>query len=527
MSLPALSRMPPKRLMALVVVWMLGMGLALPVNAAPAGNGPPAEAKRDAAPAALFSPLKARADVAFVRDRQVVRSRQVAIDINLLTSAADLPPSAAAAAAAGRVISLNLFDDANFVAEADRVERTSRGVTWVGRLRGIDLSQVVIIVNGDVVAGNISTSAGRYHIRFAGNGVHEVQEIDQSLFPHDEPFVPVPPQKPDFGSSLQQQNTQPEAGSTIDVMVVYSATTGAAAGGTAAMQALIDLAISETNQSYQNSGIVQRLQLVHTEEVAYTESGSLNDALNCITAPNDGCIDDVHTLRDAFGADLVSFWVEDGGPYCGLAWLMDPVSSSFSGHGFSTVARSCATGYYSFGHELGHNMGARHDVYVDPAGTPYAYAHGYTYPAAASPWRTIMAYNDACTAVGKSCTRIQAWSNPGLSYGGVAMGNTTADNHSTLNNTASTIANFRTSVTTATADCVFSWAELTYPNLFAPAGAVSQTVPAYYYRYYAGTNAYLGMSSADHQIYYLGPATGNTLLGVGPVSNWRTTAGCP
>ena len=74
----------------------------------------------------------------------------------------------------GRVISLNLFDNVTFIAEADRVERTSSGVTWVGRLRGIDLSQVVIIVNGDVVVGNISMPAGRYHIRFVGNGVHEV-----------------------------------------------------------------------------------------------------------------------------------------------------------------------------------------------------------------------------------------------------------------------------------------------------------------------------------------------------------------
>jgi hypothetical protein len=78
------------------------------------------------------------------------------------------------------------------------------------------------------------------------------------------------------------------------------------------------------------------------------------------------------------------------------------------------------------------------------------------------------------------------------------------------------------------ADCVFNWAERVYPNLFAPAGAVSQTlVPPYYYRYYAATNAYLGSSSADNRLYYFGPAAGNTLLDAGPLSNWWTTAGCP
>ena len=422
--------------------------------AAAVGSGPqPAEVKPDAAPAALFSPLKAqmKADAAFVRDRQVVRSRQVDIDLNLLTGSADLPPDVIAT---GRVISLNLFDNVTFIAEADRVERTSSGVTWVGRLRGIDLSQVVIIVNGDVVVGNISMPAGRYHIRFVGNGVHEVQEIDQSLFPPDEPYVPIPLQTHDDRSSLQKQDTQADDGSTIDVMVVYSATTRAAAGGTAAMQALINLAVSETNQSYQNSGIVQRLRLVHSEEVTYTETGSLDDALDCITNTADGCIDNIHALRNTYGADLVSFWVENGGAYCGLGWLMDTVSSSFASHGFSTVARSCATGYYSFGHELGHNMGARHDVYVDSAATPYAFAHGYIYTAAASPWRTVMAYNDGCSAVGKNCTRIQYWSNPSNSYGGVAIGNsTTADNHRTLNNTAPTVANFRSGLSSVNGVC--------------------------------------------------------------------------
>ena len=125
--------------------------------------------------------------------------------------------------------------------------------------------------------------AGRYHIRFMGKGVHEVQEIDQSLFPQEaEPIVPIPLQEPNDSSSLQKQDTQADDGSTIDVMVVYSATTRAAAGGTAAMQALIDLAVLETNQSYQNSGIAQRLRLVHSEEVAYTETGYLDDALDCI-----------------------------------------------------------------------------------------------------------------------------------------------------------------------------------------------------------------------------------------------------
>ena len=47
---------------------------------------------------------------------------------------------------------------------------------------------------------------------------------------------------------------------------------------------------------------------------------------------------------------------------------------------FAIVDYDCATGYYSFGHELGHLQGARHDPNNDPTSTPFAYGHGYQDP---------------------------------------------------------------------------------------------------------------------------------------------------
>ena len=80
--------------------------------------------------------------------------------------------------------------------------------------------------------------------------------------------------------------------------------------------------------------------------------------------------------------------------------------------------------------------------------------------------------------------------------------------------------------TISVADCLFNWAERTYPNLFAPAGAVSATYAPYYYRYYSGTANYLATSSADNHVWVLGPASGNALLDVGPVASFLTPAGC-
>jgi glucose/arabinose dehydrogenase len=75
-------------------------------------------------------------------------------------------------------------------------------------------------------------------------------------------------------------------------------------------------------------------------------------------------------------------------------------------------------------------------------------------------------------------------------------------------------------------DCLFNWAEKTYLNLFAPVGALSNTLTPYYYRYYPQTNAYLGMSPADNHVYYLGPLSNNSILDIGALSPWLSMAGC-
>lgn len=80
--------------------------------------------------------------------------------------------------------------------------------------------------------------------------------------------------------------------------------------------------------------------------------------------------------------------------------------------------------------------------------------------------------------------------------------------------------------TTSVADCIFNWAESYYASLFAPAGAVSLTSGPYYYRYYATTNSYLGTSSSDNHLYYIGLLSGGGLLDVGLIDTWRQTAGC-
>jgi hypothetical protein len=309
------------------------------------------------------------------------------------------------------------------------------------------------------MAGTVLLPEDTYEIGYAGNGLHTVAEIDQGALPSEaEPIrVDFPEEK--LGDAVPE--TVADDGSIIDVMVVYTPKARQYQGGTAAMESLINDAIVQTNSTYANSQISQRLRLVHAGEVSYNESGNIGTDLTRVQAV-DGYMDVVHTWRNTYGADEVALIVEypSDYPYCGIAYLMSPLSTGFESYAFAAIERNCTTGNLSFAHELGHNMGAHHDWYVNDSTDLFTYSHGKVN--VYDRWYTIMSYYSECYDRGVNCARIPYWSNPNLSLGGDPMGvpggtstacwqgqsdpYCDADNHRTLNESAWTVANFRQSV---------------------------------------------------------------------------------
>jgi hypothetical protein len=356
-------------------------------------------------------------------------------------------------------IELDLFDDTRLIAQRTQYYRTrGGGEIWIGTILGREHSNVFLSVREGILIGNISYPPDNlYQIRYVDDSIHVIRSIDPSTYaPEADPGeVRTPPVKLDDSKIFPLRDD----GSIINVLVVYTEDARIAVGGTAAIQALIDLAIAETNTSYSNSNIVQRLNLVPTQEVSYTETGEIWTDRNRLRDPLDGYLDEVHDLRDCHRADVVSLIVADGGEYCGISYIMKEVNVAFEDSAFCVVVGGCATANYSFGHELGHIMSARHDWYVDDTiNSPYTYNHGYVNTE--DSWRTVMAYNDQCDDGGSYCLRLPYWSNPFVSYEGDATGviegtstacieqesdnpDCDAENWKTLNNTASTVANFR------------------------------------------------------------------------------------
>src|SRR5665811_674241 len=54
-------------------------------------------------------------------------------------------------------------------------------------------------------------------------------------------------------------------------------------------------------------------------------------------------------------------------------------------------------------------------------------------------------------------------------------------------------------------DCLFNWAQTFNPSLFSPPVPGLQFSSPYTYRYYPITDSYVGVSSVDNHVYYLGP----------------------
>ncbi|WP_419869862.1 zinc-dependent metalloprotease [Chryseobacterium sp. CT-SW4] len=250
----------------------------------------------------------------------------------------------------------------------------------------------------------------------------------------------------------------------IDVLVVYTPAARTAWGGAAQSNSYIATAITNFNTSLTNSGVSNvTINLVYSGEIAYTESGSLSTDLPRFRNNNDGYMDSVHTLRTTYGADLCALVVGSPTNTCGLGYLNTSSTNYSSTAGFNVSLYNCAVSNYSLAHELGHNMGLRHDWYVDSSTTPCDHHHGYTNRTAVNSgtssttsqrWRTIMAYNDECASKGINCTRINRWSNPSVNYNseptGVAIGSTNPANEAFgFARFACVVSNFTTSTTRA------------------------------------------------------------------------------
>ena len=413
---------------------------------------------------------------------RTLRSRLVRVDFGQLDVArADAGRNAGAVAP----LALNLFDDTVFAVHVEAAAPTPSGYVLSGRVIGEPFGTLTLVVNGTVVAGTVRTLDATWRIRTAGAGLYRIRQVDLStLPPGGEPVVreaagDAAGLSPEGELVVRTANGADGAlvdvvdvtaidGPELDTIVFYTAKAREHEGGAAEIEAVIDLFVAETNLAYAHSGVLQRLNLVHKEEVDYFEEGTFRTESARFGHPQDGYMDGVHVLREAYAADLmhlVTLRDPESEDPCGLAdWVVNPEHGQ---HATSSTSVDC--GAMTFAHELGHNMGLRHDRYVDNYARkgdlnnrPWPYSAGYVNQRAfddgapeSSRWRTVMAYSEQCAAAGFHCEVLFRFSNPDQTYEGDPLGvpgdetsnavDGPADARRSLNNARWIIANYRNS----------------------------------------------------------------------------------
>ncbi len=367
---------------------------------------------------------------------------------------------------------LNLLNGVQHQATIERSAPTASGYTLSGPLDDVLFGRTVLVVNGGMVVGRVYTPRGAWSIRTAG-AVQVVEPLraqplrcatasraDPGASPAPASgssalFQPVgvaeaaaagrgPQSTVGADRAGGPKSVPATAKSTaggddgvVDLLVAYPSFVREIEGGYAPMLALIDLDIATANEAYAASGVDLRVELAAAVEVDYDRfletfylrnTGSntsystvpMREAIDHLSGPDDGYMDEVHALRNRHAADFVLLHL--GGPghqavgdhysLLGIAYANpDASKESMEANGFSVAFSGDGT---VVAHELGHSMGLFHDRHDDTSNDPFPYSHGFRYQGPKSRWihGTIMSQRSARGWE----DFVLAFSNPDLSH---------------------------------------------------------------------------------------------------------------
>jgi len=385
---------------------------------------------------------------------------------------------------AGDIITLALFDDAVFEGRLRNVTVYPNGaVGMTAHLTGEEQGTIYLSYIDQKLRASVEVPGGAdYVIRYrADTAAHYAIEVDRKnssiLEGADALVAPLKDGLSDAPVSAASADliapAVAPAGSTIvDVMIVYTPAAKYWAVNSGGIESIIAQAMQRANEAHTNSNTQIVLRLVHSAEINYTElagsTGYITD-LSRLSGTSDGHMDEVHDLRNQYGADFVCLFEinDEAGGYGQL--LQSQSGNPFQA--FCLVRVQQASWTYTVVHEWGHNMGCHHSKTQSVEKGPTSWINwpqnhwsaGWqwddTAAASTNPSSsyygvdghcTVMTYQDHHGDSDYEYRRIAYFSNPDITYtvnsthvtGDVSAG----DNARTLREMRTILANYRDEV---------------------------------------------------------------------------------
>lgn len=284
--------------------------------------------------------------------------------------------------AAAGPLTFNLFEDVRITVDGTKLRKRDGIYELAERLPAKEWGQITMAATGRTLRATIHLDHRVYEINPVSADAVAIDEIDPARFPTmDQPvFADQAGHSPE-----RTARTTPAADEipTVTVLVVNPNLWLPCILGQLNMQASnfqsnLDLAFSFDLQPMGRAAVTS----VCVDYIPV--GGDLQADLNWVTGNPD-----VAKLRSDLHADLVTLVVPSATGFCGRGWYNDALESDL---GFSVVVASCATANFALAHEIGHNMGMRHDRMTQQNFTDPGCNYGYC----TSSFSTIMAYPSSC-----------------------------------------------------------------------------------------------------------------------------------
>jgi phosphodiesterase/alkaline phosphatase D-like protein len=364
------------------------------------------------------------------------------------------------------VIQLDLFQNRKYRAKVDKLDTDVNGTFSVrARLEGFEFAWCFISTSEgkslltidipekeELFITRLNPKNGKYFLLDVDKKKTETLEGSPSLVPPTENNSKAPVSNTGTTPGTVQQNgsvtvNDVNSPDVVSVMIVYTPSAESwALSSEGGINNTISQIMQKSNLALGNSNSLLQFELVYSGLVDYTELNTSDD-LYRLTNTADGYMDNVHSLRNTYGADVVVL-LENISFTGGIGWLMNSTSGSPT-YAFSITRIQQASWTYTTVHEVGHNMGCHHSKLQNfqPGPGIFTYSAGWRWTGTNSgQYCSVMTYESGSYfADGVTHTRVPYFSNPSLSYQGVPTGDAVdGDNARTLRETKGVVAAYRT-----------------------------------------------------------------------------------